>query len=192
MRGQAAIFVDGENLVIRFQKMIEAGWVSSTEVVHFRDQFVWHPKTSFYMDYDVQRVSYYTSTSGDQNAINLLCDQIQEVKYYTGTHARALALPVVPKVFHKSAKAEKSRHVDIAITLDVLVATFTHSLDAIVLISGDKDYVPLIREVARRGKRAEVFALSSGLSPELRRAADITSLLDSLYFEKSPSPPSLS
>lgn len=186
MRGRAAIFVDGENLVIRFQKMIEVGWVPKREVSHEKDHFVWHRMTAFYSNYQIVRVSYYTSTAGDQSNIDGLQDRIQAVNYYTPPQGSPMALPIVPRVFHKPVKSEKSRHVDIAITLDVLVATFTHQLDAIILISGDKDYAPLVEEVARRGKRAEVFALSSGLSPELRRAADSTNILDGLYFEKPP------
>jgi uncharacterized LabA/DUF88 family protein len=181
------MFVDGENLVVRFQKMLEAGKTKAPDVVHIKDRFVWHPETAFYANYEVQRVSYYTSSSGDQCAIDSLWDEIQNAVYHWQSESGHLIAPVTPKVFHKKTKEEKSRHIDIAITLDVLVATFTHNLDAVILVSGDRDYIPLVKEVARRGKRVEVFGLSSGFNPELRRAADSANELDHLYFENASS-----
>lgn len=55
----------------------------------------------------------------------------------------------------------------------MLSHAFRGNYDAAILISGDGDYVPVVEEVKRLGKRVHVaFFQSQGLSPDLVRAAD--------------------
>jgi len=66
------VFIDGENLVARFQAMIDAGRVRDDAVAYQKDVFVWaRGCLRRYVDgYDVIRVTYYTSVLGDESRID--------------------------------------------------------------------------------------------------------------------------
>jgi uncharacterized LabA/DUF88 family protein len=49
---------------------------------------------------------------------------------------------------------------------------FMDNYDVAVLASGDGDYVPLTDAVKSHGKRVEVVAFGTGLSPEIPRVPD--------------------
>lgn len=72
-------FADGENLVMRFQAMVEAGAIPKEDVVHQRDCFVWHEAVTRLSMFDFIRVNYYNSTTGDVPRVEALKDQISEV-----------------------------------------------------------------------------------------------------------------
>jgi uncharacterized LabA/DUF88 family protein len=65
--------------------------------------------------------------------------------------------------------------VDIALTKGMLSHAFLGNYQAAVLVAGDGDYVPLVQEVKRLGKRVTVAFFvgeAYGLNPELRLIAD--------------------
>ena len=73
----------------------------------------------------------------------------------------------------KRNKERDSKGVDIALTKDMLTHAFFDHCDVAVLMSGDGDYVPLVKEVKRLGKVVCVGAFSeSGLNPELKLTSD--------------------
>ncbi len=59
---------------------------------------------------------------------------------------------------------------DVAITVDSL--RLAPALDAIVLCSGDGDFVPLVEQLKSMGKQVEVVAFSKSASSMLKEAAD--------------------
>lgn len=59
---------------------------------------------------------------------------------------------------------------DVGIAVDAM--RIAPSVDAVVLCSGDGDYVPLIEQLKSMGKQAEVTAFSRSASAKLREAAD--------------------
>ncbi len=59
---------------------------------------------------------------------------------------------------------------DVAITVDAL--RLAPSLDAVVLCSGDGDFVPLVEQLKSMGKQVEVIAFSKSASSKLKEAAD--------------------
>lgn len=79
---------------------------------------------------------------------------------------------ITPHVFKKPAQCNKTKIVDISLTIDALRHAYHDHIDELYLFSGDADYVPLVKEVMRQGKRVVVAALSDGLSPHLRRCGD--------------------
>ena len=171
-------FVDGENLVIRFQAMVREGATVKSEIAHIPDLFVWDSRPMSLFD-SVSRVSYYTSVVGDDAALENAVDSIQS-KYaqnFSGVSRRLNA-----RVFKKLKQSNKSRLVDIHITLDALRAAYSHDVAEFVFVTGDGDFLPVIQEIMRHGKRVYVAALSSGLSPDLRRVADGFTLLDDRFF----------
>jgi len=77
-------------------------------------------------------------------------------------------------VFKKSKQQEKAKGVDISLTKDMLSHAFMDHYQIAVLMSGDGDYIPVVEEVKRLGKRVVVwfFGETEGLNPKLRLAAD--------------------
>ncbi len=177
------VFVDGENLTLRAQEFAKQNGV---ELVvgpfYMRDVFVWMPQfeRATVGQYDnfpsglvsphAIRAYYYTSVTGDE-------PKLQEVN----EALRKLAFE--PKVFKKSAN-RKSKGVDISLTKDFLSHAFLNNYDFVVLIAGDADYLPLIEEVKRLGKIVYLTFLSSGLSQDLRLAADWFGSLDKLFLDR--------
>lgn len=183
-------FIDGENLVMRFQAMVEAGALPRKEIVHERDCLVWHPKITTWSIFDFVRINYYTSTTGDSLKVETLKDLISGVEYsYTYTHENEVpegTANLIPHVFHKPSKNTKARNVDLQISIDVLRAAHLPSIDILYILSGDGDYIPLIQEAARHGKIVWLAAFSSGLNPKLRHHVDVFQSLDELFFRPSP------
>ena len=58
------------------------------------------------------------------------------------------------------------------------------SVEEIILASGDGDFEPLVRELMRYGIEVHVWALSSGLNPNMVNIADSFVLLDEKMFYK--------
>ena len=63
---RSILFLDGENLVMRYQDMVASGRKPDARVVHIPDVFVWHPNVIRWHDLrKVLRVACYTSVVGD-------------------------------------------------------------------------------------------------------------------------------
>ncbi len=77
-----------------------------------------------------------------------------------------------PHVFKKNAANQKTKGVDIQLTNDMLSHAFRDNYDSAVLIAGDGDYVPLVQEVKRLGKRVHVHFIDACSNPDLKLAAD--------------------
>ncbi len=59
---------------------------------------------------------------------------------------------------------------DVGIAVDMIKTSNT--VDTIILVSGDGDYVPLIEYLQNQGRRMEVMAFGKSTSTKLREAAD--------------------
>jgi uncharacterized LabA/DUF88 family protein len=59
---------------------------------------------------------------------------------------------------------------DLEMALDAL--TTAEHLDVVVLVTGDGDFVPLVRQLKLNGLRVEVFGFTPSTAPDLREAAD--------------------
>ncbi|MBI2574189.1 MAG: NYN domain-containing protein, partial [Candidatus Wildermuthbacteria bacterium] len=58
----------------------------------------------------------------------------------------------------------------VGIAVDMIKTSNT--VDTIILVSGDGDYVPLIEYLQNQGRRMEVMAFGKSTSTKLREAAD--------------------
>jgi hypothetical protein len=187
------LFVDGENLTIRAQNSpkndgsYSNGFESGP--LYERDVFVWLPycrATSAmgwagfckdgefgWLDYpnikeEAERAYYYTCADGDANRLT----EIKERLWSLGFH---------PEVFHKP-RGQKAKGVDICMAKDILSHAFLGNYDVAVIVAGDKDYLPLVEEVKRIGKRVVLWFVNTGLSNELRLAADEFVSMDDRLF----------
>jgi uncharacterized LabA/DUF88 family protein len=59
---------------------------------------------------------------------------------------------------------------DLEMALDAL--TTSEHLDVVVLVTGDGDFVPLVRQLKLNGLRVEVYGFTASTAPDLREAAD--------------------
>lgn len=180
------VFVDGENLVMRYQAMVEEGWKPKKDVAHILDTFVWHPRVTKWSCMDIQRVSYYTSATGDQKRLAEIRTQIAKTTYEfshdTDPDTPEGSMQLVPRIFHKSSKSRKTRNVDINIVIDVMRAAHLSTAEMLLILSGDGDYLPLVQEAMRLGKQVWVCSFSSGLNSELATSVDLHETLDDIFF----------
>lgn len=180
-------FIDGENIVMRYQAMVDAGSKPKKDTQYERDCFVWHPCISTWSMFDFVRINYYTSTTGDVPKIDALKDTICAIEFeYSYSHDTGVPVAtanLVPHVFHKPARNTKARNVDLQISIDVIRTAHLQSIDIIYILSGDGDYIPLIQEASRYGKEIWLSAFSSGLHPKIRHHVDVFKSLDELFFE---------
>lgn len=186
-----AIFADGENLVFRFQEMLAAGRRALPDVVHSHDCYVWSPRIVWDRDHPeyqlVSRIHYYTSVIGDGSRVAEVRDRLSEIAYICFPDATSSGVmhraQLVPVVFKKPSQSRKTRNVDIQIVIDVMRCAHSDQFEQIYILSGDGDYLPLVKEVAHLGKQVRPSAFSSGLHSELRSNVDRFTSLDDVYFE---------
>ena len=174
MKNRTLILIDGENILHRFEAMLKEGRTKSTATLHHQGLFVWHPNISEHQLMDIMRVSYYTTFVGDNPALKDAEQKIASIAYaFRDGKAEARGHGrLCPHIFKKDKHNQESKSVDINLTIDALRHTYNDTIDTLYLFSGDGDYIPLIREVMRQGKKVIVGALSSGLSPSLKTVAD--------------------
>ncbi len=89
----------------------------------------------------------------------------------------------LPRVFKKDKRAAKSKAVDINIAVDMLNYASVEHIDAVYLVSGDGDFIPLIQAVMRKGKGVHLMALSDGLNQELPLCVDDYVCIDDRLFK---------
>jgi uncharacterized LabA/DUF88 family protein len=164
------LFVDGENLTIQAQKNF--GSRLTPGAYYKQDVFVWFPEqratgSMFGSNYapdlygESVRAHYYTSLTGTDEDIAAVRAGLRKIGFE-------------PRVFKREVKGRPSKGVDIALATDLLGHAFRNNLDAAVLLAGDGDYVPMVEEVKRLGKRVYVafLAKDSSLNTRLQLAAD--------------------
>jgi uncharacterized LabA/DUF88 family protein len=176
---RAMIFIDGENLVFRYQDMLKNGKKPNPNTKHQPDTFIWHEHLSGTVQARVVRVGYYTSVVGDDLLLQNVRAALAAIE---APRLRMTSIQVCPFVYKRPSKSQKNKIVDVNLTIDVLRHTYQGDVDIVCLVSGDGDYLPLIKEVMRHGKQVHVFAFSSGLAEELRYTADHFQLLDQWFF----------
>jgi uncharacterized LabA/DUF88 family protein len=179
------LFVDGENLTIRAQKLASDKAVNLQEGADYRKNvFVWFPglkatpaltntaDSPIKVQDHAMRAYYYTSLTGDETQVL----SVKRALRSRGFH---------PEVFKKIRPQEKAKGVDIALAKDFLSHAFLNNYDVAVLVAGDGDYVPLITEVKRLGKIVYVaFFRDYGLSTELHLAADMFFEMEHFFLER--------
>lgn len=183
MARRTMIFIDGENITQRYQQMLTEGRTPLSDVVHVKDAFVWIDSiTAEPHVHDLIRCGYYTTHVGDEAELSR---KLAKIRYlYTDAQHEVGSGYVVPYVFKKAKQSQKTASVDINITIDILRCTYINAVDDIWLLSGDGDYIPLIKEVMRQGKSMFVGAFSSGLNKDISTVVDEFRNLDSVFFER--------
>lgn len=181
---RSILLVDGENLTMRYQAMLAEGRVPKAGVKHSRDVYVWQSSLggTAIINTDLIRINYYTSVVADDDGVNRFRSEIGEFTYHVDGDFYGIC-QLLPRVYKKPKKSTKSRLVDINITIDAMRHAYSNAVDVIYLFSGDGDFVHLVEEIARSGRKVCLAAFSSGLEPRLVSSVDRFTLLDDFYFE---------
>lgn len=168
------VFVDGENLAIRYASVLKSNDASQTSHVFYEPGvFVWSLGLNNICFWGgVKRRHYYTSVQGDADRITEVIDRLKQA----GVEA--------PNVF-KRTKSRGSKRVDIQLATDMLLHAARKNYETAVLVAGDEDYVPLVEAVKSEGRSVVVWFVSDGLSLALKRAADHFADLDEVFLSES-------
>ena len=182
------LFIDGENLVFRYQAEVTAGRIPADGVIHEPDCFVWHPGITTVSQFGLFRVCYYTTVVGSEERVEESKQKLSKIVFkVTALGGVGITGQVVPLVFKKLQKSNKTRVVDIRLIIDVMKYAHLNAVDMIYLVSGDQDYLPLIQEVMHQGKQVYVGAVSSGLGKPLTYSCDEFFDLDKFFFKPTVS-----
>jgi uncharacterized LabA/DUF88 family protein len=159
-------FVDGENLTISAQKLIKLSGRRLIAGSTFREDCFFWPGTQVRSLGSPEnseprsiRSYYYTTCVGSEEVRDAVRQQLWTIGFE-------------PHVFKKDKQTRKTKGVDIALTKDMLSHAFRGNYEVVRLIAGDGDYVPLVEEVKRLGKRVDICFIGDCVSPDLRLAAD--------------------
>ena len=165
------VFVDGENLAIRYGCLLQSSAATAPEHVFYAPGiYVWSRGLNDICYYNgVLRRHYYTSVRGDSDAITKNIDELKTA----GIEA--------PYVFKKT-KTRGSKRVDISLATDMLSHAARKNYEIAVLVAGDEDYVPLVEAVKNEGRRVVIWFVSDGVSPALKRTADLFADLDEVLL----------
>jgi hypothetical protein len=75
-----------------------------------------------------------------------------------------------------------SKGVDIQLAVDALSHVYKDNVEAVYIMSGDGDFLPLLEEALRQGKQVYLSAFSGGLNDRLAEIATDFYLLDNAAF----------
>jgi uncharacterized LabA/DUF88 family protein len=155
------MFVDGENLSIRYKNRRDRG-CDKQDIEYEPDVFVWSLQVGLTHTnrLHVVRRYYYTSAIGSPELLDSYAERLKTVGIES------------PHIFPRT-KGRASKRVDISLTTDMLTHAHRQNYDLAILVAGDEDYVPLVEAVKGEGRRVAVwFFPDDGLSRALRMAAD--------------------
>jgi uncharacterized LabA/DUF88 family protein len=161
-------FVDGENLTIRTQKLLEGKSIRLPDSEDYKRDCFFVPLQHANQGFGTRpelveiwpfRSCYYTSCVGDDSTLLEVRRQLRKLGFE-------------PNAFKKSSRATKTKGVDIALTKDMLSHAFRGNYESAILVAGDGDYVPLVEEVKRLGKRVHVRFMEEYTDGELKLSAD--------------------
>lgn len=187
MLAKTLVFIDGENLALRYKEMLANGRVPRPDNVWVEDSFIWNQRVLEDHIWDIKRLSYYTSVVGDDPLVRKVREKIGRTGFKCLTDRSTIGSSyrtgqIVPFVRKKSSRSRKESICDIAIAVDVMRACYRDHADTIWIFSGDGDFAALVNEVLHSGKCAYLSAFSSGLNDELPFKVDEFLPLDQHFF----------
>ncbi len=196
---KTVVIVDGENLAIRYKAMIKNDYEPKNNTIKIKDVFVWNPDLfqSHNTRKDILRISYFTCVACDEVRLEEIKDEIGKTEYsYTvdiigggggrfGGGARDIISKgtLNPRIFTKQ-KGTSTKKVDIAMFIDAFNYSILDNIEEIHLMTGDSDFIPIIQEIMRRGKKVTVSSFSSGVKDEMKHVPDTYQCLDDIFLTK--------
>lgn len=79
---KSVMLVDGENLVLRYQEMLnDKNIIKKESNIYIKDSFVWNKQITELFQVDVFRIKYFTSQTGSDEDIETLKKKISQIQY---------------------------------------------------------------------------------------------------------------
>lgn len=179
------IFVDGENIAQRFETLVEAGRTPRADTFHRSKALAWHPSYTHLATighHDVIRATIYASLVGSDDDRRKLHRELRQLTFANNQVGR-LPNNLAAEVFARDKKTQRSKGVDIKLTVDALAHGTAGNFDTALILTGDGDFVPLVEQLQRAGKQVYIAAFSSGFSERLQAMADAVHVLDGTAFD---------
>lgn len=91
---------------------------------------------------------------------------------------RACGFRLVARDFDANLKEQKE--VDVAMACEILSHALKDHYDVAIIVSGDRDFIPVIEHVQAAGKKVEVASFAGSASNQMRKAGDVFHDLDQI------------
>ena len=117
--------------------------------------------------FEPTRVFYYDAIdeAGDPKEQQRQRDYFKRISADLDTH-------VIVGQVRKTARKRTQKGVDVQMAVDALRAAISGAVKGIALVTGDADFVPLVRAIREAGPHVIVMGFKESLAPELEREAD--------------------
>lgn len=103
------VFIDGENLVFRYQEMVKRGFVPRDDMKHEADVFVWIDGfTHLRQQHEIIRARYYTYVVGDDVRVTTVRNQLRSLQF-SKHMASLLPNTLSPCVFKKDQRSRSGK-----------------------------------------------------------------------------------
>jgi len=121
---------------------------------------------------------------GRKHADTYVFDSIKFNGLYEDIHYKLMRLGfrVVTRKGYDPDKKEQ-KEIDVAMTCEIVSQAYKDGFDTAVIVSGDRDFRPVIELIQSMGKRAEVAGFSDDMSKKLRNASDAYHNLDPMSLK---------
>ncbi len=104
-----------------------------------------------------------------------------QIKFYD--KLKHFGIVVITKELHYDKGKPKEKGVDVSLATMLLKMAYQNAFELGVIISGDGDYVEAVKTVMDLGKRIEIVAFRSSLSPDLKNNCDRLLIIDDIANE---------
>ncbi|MHA1150432.1 MAG: LabA-like NYN domain-containing protein [Promethearchaeota archaeon] len=81
---------------------------------------------------------------------------------HLGYHVKTRAVKVAPN------GRKKEKRIDILMAIDIIAAVYEKSFDKVVLVSGDGDFIPVIKKLKELNKKVEIWSSKNLLSEQIK------------------------
>lgn len=191
---RSIIYIDGFNLYYGAVKGTPYKWLNL-------ERFF----TLLRQDDDIQAIKYFTalidgSHRSNQETYLLALATLPLVHIYLGKFKTKSVKCLVPACRHIGSRffrMQEEKRTDVNIAVHMLADAFNDSCERLVVVSGDSDLVPAIRELKRNRLDREVIVYvpandpTRGAAVEIRAAADKAKTLPNILLQKAQFPAKL-
>jgi uncharacterized LabA/DUF88 family protein len=164
------VYVDGQYLREQFRTEGESDFIDPTKPAQFVRNF-----STGSMSFQLMpvRIFYY-------DAVNPLADKVEEQRAYLRSVSRLPITHVVEGEVRQGKRKFEQKGVDVRLAVDALQAAYRGAVEAIAIVSGDADFIPLVRAIRDIGPHIFVLGFRTSFASGLAQAADMVWLWDSL------------
>lgn len=164
------IFIDAGYLKRAYQDTVRRIFGDHFEINYFQIKNGFNARRAFYYDCidDIKKVG--ESDADFQTRVQKQEEYLDSIDALEGFHVRRGHLA--------RGRMNQQKEVDVLLAVDMMNHAFSRNMTKAVLISGDRDFRPVVQSVAGTGTYVEVMYRRETGSKDLGRAADMVSYLD--------------